>query len=71
MKLVEKRMLAVLRIYLKMLNSYFESQGYKDPETESILFGAMMDGIGFNFITNSDMFPVEKVKNRLIEMYCK
>ncbi len=70
MKLVEGRLNEILITYLSILSGYFEGQGYDDPETEALLFGALLDGISFNFILNADNFPVEKVKKKLIANYC-
>jgi AcrR family transcriptional regulator len=70
MKIVEKRIQETAAIYIKMISSYFEGQGYEDPETEAMLFAAMMDGIGMNYIANAVVFPMEKMKNKLIKLYC-
>jgi hypothetical protein len=53
-----------------MLSAYFASNGSEDPETDAIFFGALLDGIGFQFMINPKQFPLEKVKNKLIRMYC-
>ncbi|MFC2111889.1 TetR/AcrR family transcriptional regulator, partial [Bacteroidota bacterium] len=71
LKLVEKRLAVMVHKYLMMLSEYFTSSGYKDPETEAIFFGALLDGIGFQFMVDPEHFPLEKVKNKLINMYCK
>jgi len=71
MALVEERLKKIVASYLTMLTNYFESQDYDDPEIESLLFGAMLDGIGINFIADTTKFPVERVKERMIKMYCK
>jgi len=71
LSLVEKRLKNMVTAYLTMLTNYFESQGYDDPEIESLLFGAIFDGIGLNFIGNTALFPVERVKEKMIRMYCK
>jgi len=70
LKLVEKRLAVIIQGYLKMLTEYFASTGSKDPGTDAIFFGALLDGIGFQFMVNPKQFPLEKVKNKLIKMYC-
>ena len=69
LKLVEKPFSELLHSSLDMLVEYFRSQGYEDPETEAILLGAILDGIGFHFVVNPDGFPTDKVKERIIKMY--
>ena len=55
---------------MRMLGSFFVANGYKDPEIEAILLGAILDGVGFHFLLDPERFPIERVKDRLIEMYC-
>ena len=70
LKLVEKRLAVMIHTYMKMLSEYFTATGSADPETDSIFFGALLDGIGFHFMANPEHFPLEKVKNKLLKMYC-
>ncbi len=70
LKLVEKRLMVLTHTYLKMLEEYFRSNGSEDPETDAIMLGAVMDGIGFHFMANTATFPVQKIKQKLIQMYC-
>jgi len=69
--LVEDRLRRLIASYFLMLTNYFESQGYEDPQIESLMFGAILDGIGFNFVTSLSDFPVDRVKEKMIKMYCK
>lgn len=68
-RLVEKRLNNVIKEYIRMLTNYFEVKGCEDPYTEALLFGALLDGIGMNYITNSELFPVEKIKKRILQKY--
>ena len=70
LKLVEKRMIVMIHTYMKMLADYFRSRGSEDPETDALMLGAVLDGIGFHFMANTATFPVEKIKQKLIKMYC-
>jgi AcrR family transcriptional regulator len=70
LKLVEKRLIVMIHTYMKMLEEYFRSNGSEDPETDAIMLGAVLDGIGFHFMANTATFPVEKIKQKLIQMYC-
>jgi hypothetical protein len=55
---------------MKMLVQYFESAGSEDPETDAIFFGALLDGIGFQFMVAPEHFPLDKVKAKLLKLYC-
>lgn len=70
LKLVEKRLIVMIHTYTNMLVKYFEAKGSEDPETDAIMLGAVLDGIGFHFMANTATFPVEKIKQKLIKMYC-
>ena len=48
---------------------YFEKKGVPDPKSEAIFFAAALDGIAFNFIIDPDHFPVEKIKQLIIERF--
>ena len=67
---VEKRLAVLIKSYLKMFSEYFATIGSEDPETDAIFFGALLDGIGFQFMVNPKKFPLEKIKNKLLKMYC-
>jgi AcrR family transcriptional regulator len=70
LKLVEKRLVVLIHTYMNMLERYFESKGSDDPETDALMLGAILDGIGFHFMANTATFPVEKIKQKLINTYC-
>jgi AcrR family transcriptional regulator len=70
LKLVETRLSDLIQSSINMLTNHFKSEGYEDPRIEAILLGAILDGTGFHFVMNPDDFPVEKIKERIIKMYC-
>lgn len=70
LKLVEKRLMVLVHNYMRMLTSFFESNEYEDPEIEALLLGAILDGIGFHLMLDPERFPIDKVKDKLIKMYC-
>lgn len=67
--LVEDRLNEVMQNYIGMLQAYFESRGSDDPHSEALLFGALLDGIGFNYISNPEFFPVDKIKKAILKKY--
>ncbi len=48
---------------------YFKKKGVADPLAEAIFFAAVLDGIAFNHVIDPDHFPVEKIKNLIIEKF--
>jgi AcrR family transcriptional regulator len=67
--LVEDRLTEVIQNYIGMLQAYFESRGCDDSHSEALLFGALLDGIGFNYISNPGLFPVERIKKVILNKY--
>jgi AcrR family transcriptional regulator len=67
---VEDEVRRPVNVFINMMKSYFETRGDEDPEMEAMVMGAILDGLGFQFILNPEHFPVEKVKNKLYKLYC-
>ena len=44
--------------------------GFENPEDEALKFGALMDGIGLQYMVLQEAFPLEAVKASLIKTYC-
>jgi AcrR family transcriptional regulator len=53
-----------------MLTVYYESHGVKNPEQEALLFGALLDGMAFNYIMNPNLFPIDSLIESLKEKFC-
>ena len=68
-KLVNERLELYINKYIELLTAYFKALDVKDPYTEALLFGAMLDGIALYYIGNSELFPVEKIKKRILQKY--
>jgi AcrR family transcriptional regulator len=69
-KLVEKKLSVIIHGYMRMLTSFFAASGYEDPDVEALMFGAILDGVGFHFMLDPENFPIERVKDKIIKMYC-
>jgi len=70
-KLIEKRIEELYIPLTKMTIEYFTAAGFKNPTMEAILFGCLLDGVTLDYVMKPDMFPIEDVKNELIERYCR
>lgn len=69
-KLLASEYEKVLMKFMKMLVDYYKSHGLKNPEQEAMIFGALMDGIAFNYIMNPDFFPIESLIETVKEKFC-
>ncbi len=52
-----------------VLVSYYKRKGAEKPELEALLFGALMDGISLQYVMDPDNFPLDEVKQMIIEKY--
>jgi len=68
-KIYEKRFLELVIPIFQMLEDYFSAKGSKNPGAEARLFGAMLDGVGMQYILDPENFPVEIVKQIIIEKH--
>ncbi len=71
MEVIRSEMIEMLPRLLQVQVKYFASKGSKDPETDAMLFNAMLDGVGMNYVNNPELFDVNKIKNRIVEIFTK
>lgn len=69
LKLFEKRFAEIILPLITMLTDYYRRKGSKHPEAEALLAGAMLDGIGFNYVINAEHFPLDQVRDMIIEKF--
>ncbi len=55
----------------KKVAAYFRNHDFEDPELETWFFHAMLDGIYMNYVFNPDNFPIDRLKELIIQRYCK
>ncbi len=70
-QLVEEKIHSVLFEMTGLLSSFFARKGIEDPETEAVLFGAMLDGIAYNYVMNPGLFPLENITEKIITRYLR
>mgnify|MGYP002639828722 CR=1 FL=1 len=51
------------------LTTIFEQLGFKESFLEARLFGAMLDGLGMNYLLDAETFPKDYCIKRLLEIY--
>lgn len=52
-----------------LLTTYYEKRGITDPTTEAMMFGAVMDGVSMQYLLDPDNYPLEAIKQRIIEKF--
>lgn len=49
----------------------FESLGHEDPKTAAYAYGALMDGIGLGWLNLGENYPLEAMKNYVLDQFIK
>jgi AcrR family transcriptional regulator len=68
-KLFEKRFGEIIQPLLTTLSDYYQRKGSTNPMAEAVMVGAMLDGVGFNYVMSPDVYPVDEVKKLIIERF--
>jgi len=69
MKLVEDKSLEMMTPFYKILLDFFQRKGSKTPGIDARLFTSMMDGVSLNYVVDPENFPIEEIKQNIINMY--
>jgi len=69
LKIVGDKFWEIINPVFKILDNYFKRNNFNNPEIESRFFGAILDGICINYILDPDNFPIEEIKQKIIELY--
>ncbi len=68
---VEEQLIRILSPMSKTLNNFMERKNADDPATDARFFMAVLDGVAFHYILDPDNFPLEKIKNRIINFFTR
>lgn len=52
-----------------LFTDYFKHHGIEEPEKEALVFGSLIDGIGFNYVMNPTLYPIEDLKEYIIKKF--
>ncbi|MBU1012946.1 MAG: TetR/AcrR family transcriptional regulator [Bacteroidetes bacterium] len=69
-ELIEKKYINLLSGFIEILTNYFKAHGAKDPTKEALLFGALMDGVGLNYVMSPDLYPIDNLVELILEKFC-
>ena len=71
MKLVEHRLMEMLSSFMEVLHGFLQRSGSVNPEADARLFAALLDGVSLHYVLDPEHFPLEEVKNKIIELFIK
>lgn len=69
-ELLSEKFEEVIKKMLPILTEYYKSHGVEKPEHEAFLFGALLDGMAFNYIMNPQLFKIEGLLEHIKEKFC-
>lgn len=52
------------------IEGLFKELNYTNPQMESKLFAAALDGVCFHYIYNKEQYPMDKMRKYFIKKYC-
>lgn len=53
----------------EQLEVIFIELGYENPKNEAMLFGAIVDGIGIQYMIDSEGYPLDEMKSLILKKY--
>ncbi|MCW8806463.1 MAG: TetR/AcrR family transcriptional regulator [Ignavibacteriaceae bacterium] len=57
--------------YMEYIVKLFQEMGSKNPTMEALMLGTMFDGIGLNYVTAPEGYPIDEMSNYIIEIFVK
>ena len=57
--------------YMGYFVKLFEEIGSQNPVMEAMMLGTMFDGIGLNYVTAPNGFPIDEIRDYLVEVFVK
>ena len=57
--------------YMEYFVKLFAEIGSKNPDMEAMVLGTMFDGIGLNYVTAPKGFPIDEIRDYLVEVFVK
>jgi AcrR family transcriptional regulator len=62
---------AKLNEYSRFIGDLLIQMDYENPKKESLLIGAIFDGMGLHYIVFREDYPLDEMEQFLIDKYCK
>ncbi len=70
-KLIRRKQAEMEEKYTAFFQDVFRRLGTEDPEVETLLLGAILDGVGVNYAVAPGKFPLDRVEEHLVNSYCR
>jgi len=70
-QLIQEEMMEMTSPIIKTFTEYFKTINYKDPEAVTWAFISSLDGITLSYVMNPEWYPLDKVKQSIINIYTK
>jgi hypothetical protein len=67
--LVKEEIFEVVTPFLQALTSYYAKSGVKNPEIQSLLLGAVLDGVAIDYMLGPEEYPLQAIKELIIEKF--
>ncbi len=58
-----------MKLYLEKMEEIFKQLGFQNPRMELRFLGAVLDGIGFDYFLDKNLFPLNEMKEFLLQRY--
>lgn len=71
LKLIDSEFRKTIEPFSQILGNYFNINKFEDPEIETQFFGALLDGICIHYVLDPENFPIEKIKQKVIDLYVR
>ncbi len=67
--LVKDEIFQLVGPFLDALSVYYAKRGIKNPEVQSLLLGAVLDGVAIDYMLSPADYPIDDIKNLIIEKF--
>lgn len=70
-KLIDKRSKELYEPMMASMIHYFKEKNFDNPQLETFMFSALMDGIAMDYVMAPEIYPIDDMVKELINRYCK
>ena len=67
--LVKDEIFEIVGPFISALSQYYAKKGIKNPEAQSLLLGAVLDGVAIDYMLSPADYPIDDIKNLIIEKF--